>query len=98
LFLWCRQASTDDAKAIFADFGKNNQAQPAIAEVSDDDLARLVLGVPSVRENFGQRIVENSNGFRKLNTVFTSIGRRFAWVPLENQVRVDSSISSPCSE
>jgi hypothetical protein len=54
---------------VFADFSKNDQAQPAIPQGSDDDLARLVVRVPGIRENPGQRIIENGDGLLKLDTV-----------------------------
>jgi hypothetical protein len=43
LFLWRRRAGANDAQVVCADFSKNDQAQPAIPQVSDDDLARFVL-------------------------------------------------------
>jgi hypothetical protein len=82
LFLWRRRAGADEAEVAFSDFGKNNQAQPAISQVSDDDLARLVVRVPDVRENPGQGIVENGDGLLKLDTVFVNIRGCFACIPL----------------
>ena len=72
---------------IFADFGENDQAQPAIPQVSDDDLARLVVRVPGVRENSGQRIIENGDGLLKLDAVFARIRCCLACIPLKDQTQ-----------
>jgi hypothetical protein len=34
LFLWSRRAGADEAEVVFSDFGKNDQAQPAIRHSS----------------------------------------------------------------
>ena len=81
---------------VFAALGKNDNAQPAVRKVPDNDHALLALRVPNVWKDSRQRIVEDCGGLQKCDTVLMGVEHRFAWIPLENQAHGDPSIASRC--